>query len=82
MTEIPEADAQLLRHFSVVSQKHSARYRTALLLGAAADTLIKYVPAGTERTAGLRKLLEARDCMMRAFDDESAAHTAQQGTTS
>ncbi|MFI5808344.1 hypothetical protein [Streptomyces sp. NPDC051561] len=82
MTEIPEADAQLLRHFPVVSQEDSGRYRAALLLGAAADALTKNVPAGTERTVGLRKLLEARDCMMRAFDDESAAHTAKQGAAS
>ena len=32
----------------------------------AAETLNREVPDGPEKTAGLRKLLEAKDCMIRA----------------
>ena len=32
----------------------------------AADELDRNVPDGPEKTAGLRKLLEVRDCMVRA----------------
>lgn len=31
-----------------------------------ADQLVATVPAGDERSAGLRKLLESKDCMVRA----------------
>ena len=35
-----------------------------------AEWIDETLPEGTEKTAGLRKLLEAKDCFMRAWTDE------------
>lgn len=35
--------------------------------GELAETMVATLPANAERTAGLRKLLEAKDCMVRAL---------------
>jgi hypothetical protein len=32
--------------------------------------MVEYLPAGAERSAGLRKLLEAKDCFVRAALDK------------
>lgn len=39
----------------------------------------EYLPAGPEKSAGLRKLLEAKDCLVRAALE---AHTPTEGTPS
>lgn len=36
-----------------------------------ADHIVKTIPRSPERTAGLRKLLEAKDCIVRAFLGEN-----------
>lgn len=35
-------------------------------IGELAETMDKELPEGSEKTAGLRKLLEAKDCFVRA----------------
>lgn len=35
--------------------------------GELAEIMVSTLPANAERTAGLRKLLEAKDCMVRAL---------------
>lgn len=39
---------------------------TSELCGALAEGLVSYLPDGPELSAGLRKLLEAKDCFVRA----------------
>lgn len=38
-----------------------------------AQTLAESLPAGPEKTAGMRKLLEAKDCAVRAALDNAGA---------
>lgn len=48
--------AHLPEHLRVVSQPFNAM----------AHNIVNTVPSNPERTAGLRKLLEAKDCIVRA----------------
>lgn len=46
-----------------------------------AETLASRLPDGPELTAGLRKLVEAKDCMVRAeLDRDDARYIDQSGT--
>ena len=41
-------------------------------IGDLADTLEKLLPEGPEKSAGMRKLLEAKDCFVRAALEQQA----------
>lgn len=44
----------------------SAMRETSAICADVAQTMVRHLPPGPEVTAGLRKLLEAKDCFVRA----------------
>ncbi|MFE4715905.1 hypothetical protein ACFRLW_05535 [Streptomyces sp. NPDC056728] len=62
------ATEQLLQHFT---SDHLPEYlaRVSRPCGDLADAVVAVLPDGPELSAGLRKLLEAKDCFVRAALD-------------
>ena len=60
-----EQDVHLLSFFSWQHLPERLQ-KVSQPFGALADQLFYLLPAGIERTAALRKLLEAKDCAVRA----------------
>lgn len=48
------------------------QYTIAHALNVLATSIDELLPATAEKSAGMRKLLEARDCFMRAIDTKSS----------
>lgn len=51
---------------------------TSALFASTAEALVHSIPPGPERTAALRKLLEAKDCAVRAVLEGRAMRAAQE----
>jgi len=67
MTDLHPATEALLRYFSYDHlPAGSAMRETSAPFGDFARAMAERVPPGPEVTAGLRKLLEAKDCFVRA----------------
>lgn len=58
---------QMLRYFKYAHLKDEKLQATSKLFCDAAFLFADAVPAGPEKTAGMRKLLEAKDCAVRAM---------------
>jgi hypothetical protein len=61
----PETE-HALRMLSPNANLHGDLYEIAVACNALATTMAKHLPDGPELTTGLRKLLEAKDCFVRA----------------
>lgn len=61
----PEQGERLLRYFQY-SHLPEQLQTISIPFHELASQVVETVPAGPERTAGLRKLLEAKDCAVRA----------------
>ena len=69
MTDTPRhASTQLLRYFDS-SHLHGPLADISRQVGALARDMVAQLPDGPELSAGLRKLLEAKDCLVRAALD-------------
>lgn len=65
LAELDPATEELLRFFSWEHLPDKLRKVSRPFAMLAADIMV-YTPPSRERTAGLRKLLEAKDCIVRA----------------
>lgn len=61
----PDPAAELLKYFSY-AHLPAALQQVSRPFSELAHELVAATPAGAEQTAGLRKLLEAKDCFVRA----------------
>lgn len=61
----------IMRYFSFMNLSGRPRVVSANCLGLAED-MERLLPDGAEKSAGLRKLLEAKDCFVRAALDAEA----------
>lgn len=57
---------QLLRFFEAGHLPQGMMRNTSMSVGVLAHEINNTLPDGPEKTAGLRKLLEAKDCFVRA----------------
>jgi hypothetical protein len=64
--ELHPATAQILRWFQYGHLPEGLPRQISASLAVTAAALVEMLPDGPELTAGLRKLLEAKDCMVRA----------------
>lgn len=69
----PSTEA-LLRFFSYDHLPEGKLRDTSQACGVLAQDMVDVLPAGAELTAGLRKLLEAKDCFVRAALDQPPSH--------
>lgn len=60
------ATVQILKHFRYEHLTIPALHDTSKAVALVAHELVQALPDGPELTAGLRKLLEAKDCFVRA----------------
>jgi hypothetical protein len=68
MTDRHPSTTHLLRYFEYDHLEHPAAWFAAPFHGLAHE-MVNHLPDGPELTAGLRKLLEARDCVLRAAQE-------------
>lgn len=61
-----ERSPEILRYFAYDHLPEGDLRDTSRKLSAVAHDMAGYLPAGPELSAGLRKLLEAKDCFVRA----------------
>ena len=65
LTDRHPATQHIMRFFDYEHLDQPRRYYAAECAGLAED-MVEQLPDGPELTAGLRKLLEAKDCFVRA----------------
>lgn len=63
------ATQQLLRWLAPNELLHGAQFEVSALVEELALSMLHVLPDGPELTAGLRKLLEAKDCFVRSSFD-------------
>jgi hypothetical protein len=63
------ATAQVLRWFAYEHLRDGRAREVSKTIAATAHGLVEELPDGPELTTGLRKLLEAKDCFVRAAID-------------
>jgi hypothetical protein len=73
------ATQQIMRWFSYEHLPAGTPRHVSAMCAAMAGELLRELPDGPELTAGLRKLLEAKDCFVRAAIDAGIARTADAG---
>ena len=73
MTEVPDVSEDLLRHFSYdhLPLKPVDLQNVSRMCAELALHMFHTLPAGSEKTAGMRKLLEAKDCFVRSMQTTS-----------
>ena len=65
-TQAMTAPSPILRYFAYAHLRPTQLQAIARPFHEMADWIEEAVPAGPEKSAGLRKLLEAKDCIVRA----------------
>lgn len=68
---------RMMRHFRYTQLPEGPIRETSVACCELAETMDENLPEGPEKTAGLRKLVEAKDCFVRAkieeLEDQAAA---------
>lgn len=59
----------IMRYFDTAHLQHDDLRKVSIQCGVTADLMDLWLPDSAEKSAGLRKLLEAKDCFVRAALD-------------
>ena len=77
MSQLHPATANLLRYFAYDHLPEGHLRETSQILATTAGRMVSRLPEGPELTAGLRHLLEAKDCFVRAALDIQSEEVSQ-----
>lgn len=64
-----ERPAHILQHFDTKKVANRGQHDVAVTMASVSDEMDAILPECAEKSAGLRKLLEARDCFLRAMTE-------------